>query len=40
MTAVSTNHDWLALTIEGKTRHLDIAEMTAWRGAWYITRLK
>jgi hypothetical protein len=33
-------HSKLTLTIEGKTRHLDIAEMTAWRGAWYVTRLR
>jgi hypothetical protein len=33
-------HSKLTVTIEGKTRHLDIAEMTAWRGAWYVTRLK
>lgn len=29
----------LTFTIDGKTRHLDIQEMTAWRGAWYVTRL-
>jgi hypothetical protein len=33
-------HSKLTFTIEGKTRHLDIAEMTAWRGAWYVTRLR
>ena len=33
-------HSKLAFTIDGKVRHLDIAEMTAWRGAWYITRLR
>lgn len=33
-------HSKLTFTIEGKTRHLDISEMTAWRGAWYVTRLK
>ena len=33
-------HSKLAFTVEGKTRHLDIAEMTAWRGAWYVTRLR
>lgn len=33
-------HSKVTFTIEGKTRHLDIAEMTAWRGAWYITRLR
>lgn len=33
-------HSKLAFTIDGKTRHLDIAEMVAWRGAWYVTRLR
>ncbi|MCW5835868.1 MAG: hypothetical protein KIS78_25945 [Labilithrix sp.] len=33
-------HSKLSFTIDGKTRHLDIAEMTAWRGAWYVTRLR
>jgi hypothetical protein len=33
-------HSKLTFTIEGKTRHIDIAEMTAWRGAWYVTRLR
>jgi len=32
-------HSKLSFTIEGKQRHLEIAEMTAWRGAWYVTRL-
>jgi hypothetical protein len=33
-------HSKLTFTIDGKTRHLDVAEMTAWRGAWYVTRLR
>jgi hypothetical protein len=33
-------HSKLSFTIDGKLRHLDIAEMTAWRGAWYVTRLR
>ena len=33
-------HSKLTFTVEGKPRHLDIAEMTAWRGAWYVTRLR
>jgi hypothetical protein len=33
-------HSKLTFTIDGKARHLDIAEMTAWRGAWYVTRLR
>jgi hypothetical protein len=32
-------HSKLVFTIDGKQRHLDIAEMTAWRGAWYVTRM-
>lgn len=30
----------LSYSIDGKTKTLEIAEMTAWRGAWYITRLR
>ena len=33
-------HSKLTFTIEGKVRHLDIAELTGWRGAWYVTRLR
>ena len=33
-------HSKLSFTIDGKMRHLDIAEMTAWRGDWYVTRLR
>lgn len=33
-------HSKLSFTIDGKQRHLEIAEMTAWRGAWYVTRLR
>ena len=33
-------HSKLTITIDGKMRHLEIAEMTAWRGAWYVTRLR
>jgi hypothetical protein len=33
-------HSKLTYTIDGKTQHLDIAEMTGWRGAWYVTRLR
>jgi hypothetical protein len=33
-------HSKLSFTIEGKLRHMDVAEMTAWRGAWYVTRLR
>lgn len=33
-------HSKLTFTIDGKVRRLDIPEMTAWRGAWYVTRLR
>lgn len=33
-------HSKLSFTVEGKPRHLEIAEMTAWRGNWYVTRLR
>lgn len=32
-------HSKIKFTLEGKERTLDIAEMTAWRGAWYVTKL-
>ncbi len=30
----------LTYIVEGHTRTLAIREMTAWRGAWYVTRLR
>jgi hypothetical protein len=33
-------HSKLSFTIDGKPRQIDVAEMTAWRGAWYVTRLR
>jgi len=33
-------HSKVAFTIDGKPRQLEIAEMTAWRGSWYVTRLR
>ena len=30
----------VSFVVDGKTRTLSIREMTAWRGAWYVTRLK
>lgn len=30
----------LGFTIDGKPAHFDILEMTGWRGAWYVTKLK
>jgi hypothetical protein len=32
-------HSKLTFVIEGKTHRVDIGEMVAWRGAWYVTRL-
>lgn len=33
-------HSKLTFVIDGKQRQFDIAEMTAWRGAWYVTKLR
>jgi hypothetical protein len=30
----------LTFVVDGRTRILSIREMTAWRGAWYVTRLR
>jgi hypothetical protein len=30
----------LTFVVDGHTRSLSIREMTAWRGAWYVTRLR
>jgi hypothetical protein len=30
----------LTYVVDGHTRTLSIREMTAWRGAWYVTRLR
>jgi hypothetical protein len=30
----------LGFTIDGKPSHFDLVEMTGWRGAWYVTRLR
>jgi hypothetical protein len=36
-----TVHDSrLTFVVDGHTRTLTIREMTAWRGAWYVTRLR
>ena len=34
------HHSRLDFTIDGRPMHFDIAEMTSWRGAWYVTRLR
>jgi hypothetical protein len=33
-------HSKLAFTADGKTHTIEIAEMTAYRGSWYVTRLR
>jgi hypothetical protein len=33
-------HSKLTFTLDGKTRHLDVSEMVAWRGNWYVTQLR
>jgi hypothetical protein len=33
-------HSKLTLSIDGKSHPIEIAEMIAWRGAWYITKLR
>jgi len=33
-------HSKLTFTVDGKQRHLDVAEMIAWRGNWYVTRIR
>ncbi len=33
-------HSRLTFTVEGKADHFDVVELTSWRGAWYVTRLR
>lgn len=33
-------HSKLTFEVEGKTKHIEIAEMTSYRGNWYVTRLR
>ena len=33
-------HSKLSFTVDGQARHLEIAEMVGWRGAWYVTHLR
>jgi hypothetical protein len=33
------HHCRLTYTIDGKAQHIDVSELTSWRGAWYLTRL-
>lgn len=36
----SVRESRITFVVDGRTRVLSIREMTAWRGAWYITRLR
>jgi hypothetical protein len=36
----SVHGSQLTYVVDGHTRTLSIREMTAWRGAWYVTRLR
>jgi hypothetical protein len=49
--AVPRRHEWtmplwhvpharLTYVIDGRTERFDIGELTAWRGAWYVTKLR
>ena len=33
-------HSKLFYSVDGKSKHIDVAEMVAWRGSWYVTRLR
>jgi hypothetical protein len=33
-------HARLTFTLDGRTSRFDIGELTSWRGAWYVTRLR
>jgi hypothetical protein len=33
-------HSRLTFTVDGRTQRIEIAEMTGWRGAWYVTKLR
>jgi hypothetical protein len=34
------HHSRIDYTLDGKDMHIDVAEMTSWRGAWYVTKLR
>lgn len=36
----SVSHSKIKFTIDGNDHSLDIAQMVAWRGAWYVTHLR
>jgi hypothetical protein len=33
-------HSKLSFSVEGKAQRIEIDEMTSWRGAWYVTKLR
>ncbi len=33
-------HSRITFTVDGRTQRVEIAEMTGWRGAWYVTKLR
>lgn len=33
-------HSKLLFSVDGKPQSVEIAEMTSWRGAWYVTKLR
>jgi hypothetical protein len=34
------HHARIDFTVDDRALHFDIAELTSWRGAWYVTRLR
>ena len=34
------HHARIDYTLDGRDLHFDIAELTSWRGAWYVTRIR
>ena len=33
-------HSKITMSVGGKTERIDVVEMTGWKGAWYITKLR
>ena len=38
-TVWTIRHSKLTFTVDGRVRRVDVAEMIAWRGSWYVVRL-
>ena len=34
------HHSRIDFTLDGRDMHIDVGELTSWRGAWYVTRLR